>query len=126
MSAEDDISQELPAQGPRSITPSTPIRMSIAKMIMVGIGVVSVATTGTQLFLSTSGKIQSVSERLDRHITDQDVHLDSKQYRSHGELIGTFDLNIAMSKQESLIDGLRRQIETLGTELHHPAPRFSR
>jgi hypothetical protein len=114
---------EIQAQGSGEITPDTHVRMSINKLVAIGISVIVGVFLAAVAWTGVHGAIESLGKALATHIGDREVHIEPGYQFDHGRPVGKHDVEAYQAETNQALKDLSAAVDALRTELvnkrHH-------
>lgn len=99
------------------ITPDTHVRMSLTKVVALIGGIVAIVTGGVASWFGITSLIREVSNRVEVHIKDTNVHLEPDYQKDHGRPVGKWDINAWQTQNTRALENLQLAVDQLRTEL---------
>lgn len=94
------------------LTPETHVRVTVAKVVAI-LGVIIVVTASAVTW------VDSIQTRIHDHEKDEHLHLDPTFERTHGHVIGTWDLDAALREQRDIVKAWGESVDKLTTTPLH-------
>lgn len=102
---------------PGEITPDTHVRISLAKAVAIVGGIVVIVTGGVASWFGVTALIREVSNKLEVHTKNTNVHLDEDYQKDHGRPVGKFDINAWQAANTRALDELKLSVDQLKTTI---------
>lgn len=95
-------------RGTPAISEHTQIKAPLWRTIAIAGSVLATVAGATA---TISVQYARLSDRVDRHIGDTDIHLNTKENSAHGRPVGSFDFSIALARIETKLEKIENRNE---------------